>query len=285
MPFFHTQAFLPQAIDGHFHLNTESSSLCGSHPPLSLLYVTSSRWPVLTTLFKNATCPLLMSPASSPLSFLQTTHPLVSCACVLNPVRLCDAMDCSFPGSSVHGISQGRRQEWVAISSSRGSSRPRDRPCLSWVSCVGRQILYHCAICFLYNLLISYFARLPARMQTLQGQVSLFGVFHVVKRYVSFMLINVYWLSLLRYKLYPDLYFLFEISPTLNFLMENFVAEWPHYPDLLVCINAGIFCKKRKNNGFNLNDSLISKLFSVSKTSFYFNLRKHPCHFGLGKLF
>ena len=88
---------------------------------------------------------------------------------------------CSFPGSSVHGISQGRRLGWVAISSSRGSSRPRDQPCLSWVSCIGGQILYHCAICFLYSLLISYFARLlPARMQTLQGQVSLFGVFHVV---------------------------------------------------------------------------------------------------------
>ena len=37
-------------------------------------------------------------------------------------------MDCSPPGSSVHGILQARRLEWVAISSSRGSSRPRDRP-------------------------------------------------------------------------------------------------------------------------------------------------------------
>ena len=35
-------------------------------------------------------------------------------------------MDCSLPGSSVHDISQARILEWVAISSSRGSSRPRD---------------------------------------------------------------------------------------------------------------------------------------------------------------
>ena len=35
-------------------------------------------------------------------------------------------MDCSPPGSSVHGISQARILEWVAISFSRGSSRPRD---------------------------------------------------------------------------------------------------------------------------------------------------------------
>ena len=39
---------------------------------------------------------------------------------------LCDPMDCSLPGSSVHGIFQARRLEWVAISFSRRSSRPRD---------------------------------------------------------------------------------------------------------------------------------------------------------------
>ena len=39
---------------------------------------------------------------------------------------LCDAMDCSPPGSSVHGIFQARILEWVAMPSSRGSSQPRD---------------------------------------------------------------------------------------------------------------------------------------------------------------
>ena len=39
---------------------------------------------------------------------------------------LCDPMDCSLLGSSVHGIFQTRVLEWVAISFSRGSSRPRD---------------------------------------------------------------------------------------------------------------------------------------------------------------
>ena len=51
-----------------------------------------------------------------------------------------DPMDCSPPGSSVHGIFQARILEWVAISFSRGSSRPRDQ---TWVSCIGGQILYH----------------------------------------------------------------------------------------------------------------------------------------------
>ena len=40
---------------------------------------------------------------------------------------LCDPTDCSPPGSSVHGISQERILEWVAISFSRGSSWARDR--------------------------------------------------------------------------------------------------------------------------------------------------------------
>ena len=39
---------------------------------------------------------------------------------------LCDPMDCSLPGSSVHGILQKGILEWVAIPFSRGSSQPRD---------------------------------------------------------------------------------------------------------------------------------------------------------------
>ena len=42
-----------------------------------------------------------------------------------------DAMDCSPSGSYVHGISQARILEWVAIPSSRGSSWPRDQTCIS----------------------------------------------------------------------------------------------------------------------------------------------------------
>ena len=41
-------------------------------------------------------------------------------------LTLCDPMDGSLPGSSVHGISQARVLEWVAIPFSRGSSQPRD---------------------------------------------------------------------------------------------------------------------------------------------------------------
>ena len=58
-------------------------------------------------------------------------------------LTLGDSMDCIPPGSSVHGILRARILERVAISSSRRSSRPRDRTLVSHVFCVGRWVLYH----------------------------------------------------------------------------------------------------------------------------------------------
>ena len=49
-------------------------------------------------------------------------------------VWLCDPMDCSPPGSSVHGILQARTLEWTAMPSSRGSSQPRDQTCISCIA-------------------------------------------------------------------------------------------------------------------------------------------------------
>ena len=74
-------------------------------------------------------------------SKLYTAEPMCMHAQSLSHVWLCNPMDCSPPGFSVPGILQARVLEWVAISSSRGSSWPRDR---TWVSCTGRRILYHC---------------------------------------------------------------------------------------------------------------------------------------------
>ena len=52
---------------------------------------------------------------------------------------LCDPMDCSSAGSSIHEIPQERTLKWVAISFSRGSSRLRDWTC---VSCIDLGVLY-----------------------------------------------------------------------------------------------------------------------------------------------
>ena len=55
---------------------------------------------------------------------------------------LCDPMDCSLPGSSVHRIFQARILEWVAIFFSRESFQSRDQ---IHISSIGRCILYHWA--------------------------------------------------------------------------------------------------------------------------------------------
>ena len=75
---------------------------------------------------------------------------------VVSVAKLClalwDPVDYSPPGSSVHGISQARILEWVAISFSKASSQPRDQ---TRVSSIGRHVLYHWATreasCFIYT--------------------------------------------------------------------------------------------------------------------------------------
>ena len=64
------------------------------------------------------------------------------CVCAQSHPTLLDPIDCSLPGSSVHGTSQARILEWVAISFSGGSSWPRD---WTHVSCIDRWILHHWA--------------------------------------------------------------------------------------------------------------------------------------------
>ena len=68
------------------------------------------------------------------------------CAHLLSSIWLfCDLKDYSPWSSSIHGIPQARILEWVAISSSRGSSQPKNRAWLSYISCFGRQTVYHWA--------------------------------------------------------------------------------------------------------------------------------------------
>ena len=75
------------------------------------------------------------------------------CSVVSHVPALCDPMDCSLLGSSIHGIFQARTLEWVAITFSKGSSQPRDQ---THISCLlhwqagslpadppGRSYLFH----------------------------------------------------------------------------------------------------------------------------------------------
>ena len=80
---------------------------------------------------------------ADPLSTDRASCPLFcvhACSVCHSRPTLCDLMDCSPPGFSVHGIFHARILEWVAVSFSRESCQPRDRMCISCVSCVGRRM-------------------------------------------------------------------------------------------------------------------------------------------------
>ena len=94
----------------------DRGGLFGSPPPCSV-------YPPLMAL-------TLFQMVSLPLCFV--------CVFTQSCLTLFDPMDCTLPGSSVRGILQTRMLEWVAISSSRGSSQPIDG---THVSCLGRWIL------------------------------------------------------------------------------------------------------------------------------------------------
>ena len=121
----------------------------------SLLMLTLTTWPVFVSSIIN----LLVSPSFS-ISFslkesttcipnireviaylLKVGHPhfFLHFSIYLSCPILCDPMDCSPPGSSVHGSLQARILEVVAVSFSRGSSWPRDRTCISCDSCIARR--------------------------------------------------------------------------------------------------------------------------------------------------
>ena len=84
----------------------------------------------------------LIAPSLSSTFLLQSLYACVHAKLLQSCLTLCDAMDCSPPGSSVLGILQTIIPEWVAMPSSRGSSQPRDRTCISYISCIGWLVLY-----------------------------------------------------------------------------------------------------------------------------------------------
>ena len=111
----------------------KSIMACICHPCITQCHCPKNPLLVAVQLLKS--CPTLSRPHES-------CHFLLQCMKVQRESEVAqscptpsDPMDCSPPGSSVHGISQARILEWVAISFSRGSSPPRCQTCISCVSC------------------------------------------------------------------------------------------------------------------------------------------------------
>ena len=101
---------------------------CDAWNNCMILWLKQDRWTEEPGLVMTRLSHWIHSPQSYP------TSRLVCLLAQLCPT-ICDPMDCSLPGSSVHGILQAGILEWVAIPSSRGSSQPRDRTHVSCVSC------------------------------------------------------------------------------------------------------------------------------------------------------
>ena len=90
---------------------------------------------VITSRARQGLC-FSLSSIFSTVSSTWKVKKLISQSCLI----LCDCMDCSPPSSSVHGISQARILDWLAISSSGGSSQHRDRTLICYIA--GR-FFYH----------------------------------------------------------------------------------------------------------------------------------------------
>ena len=82
---------------------------------------------------------------------------------------VCNTMDCSPPGSSVHGIFQARILEWVAISYSRGSFWTRIWIHVSCVFYIGRDSLYYCTTLVRYIYIYIYIYKMYVCIYTCWG--------------------------------------------------------------------------------------------------------------------
>ena len=96
---------------------------------------------------------------------------------------LCDPVDWSPPGSSVHRMLQARTLEWVAMPSSRGSSQPRDRTWVSCVSCIGRWILY----CWTTGKSEGLYTPVSGKTELVLGSSSLFYVLFLFSFFLLFV--------------------------------------------------------------------------------------------------
>ena len=120
------------SVSGSLHV---ASSLCQA----SMTSCQTSKTPSYPA---NVSKELVLTNLSQDALYFSFISLITHCCCSVAQLCLtvCDPMDYSLPRSSIHGILQARVLEWVAISFSRGSSRPRD---WTWVSRIaGRRFTF-----------------------------------------------------------------------------------------------------------------------------------------------
>ena len=120
---------------------TDSIYIC------SYIYLFFSFW--LTSVCTTDSMFFHITPNDSMSFLLVTNIPLYICTACTHAkslqgcLTLYDPMDCSWWGSSIHGILQATILEWITMLSSRGSSQPREWTHISCISCIGMWVLYH----------------------------------------------------------------------------------------------------------------------------------------------
>ena len=136
-------------VSGSQHHQPSGSNQSGVYMLMDSILLTSPTWWGFQYLQNSSKILLGISLEGEPGRFPKNALLFLDCSslvstCMLNrPIVFnCDAMDCSLPDSSVHGMFKTRILEWVAISFSRGSSWPRD---WTHISCNGRCFLSHWA--------------------------------------------------------------------------------------------------------------------------------------------
>jgi len=100
-------------------------------------------------------------------------------------------MDCSLPGSSVHGILQERILEWVAISFSREPSQPRDRTQVSHIADTLYRVSHQGSIYFGYQqLILTYWEFFMSSTQKLFTFPEMVSTCFFFKKFIYFFLIG-----------------------------------------------------------------------------------------------
>ena len=134
IPFFHIDSPITRTLSTTICLHYRTiwdSDYLNVHPHKSrqahLIIITMNNIVLQFIQAQNTTCFFFV------FFFFNLSEVEVKCYSLSRVLTLCNPMDYSPPGSSVHGILQERILGWVAISLSRGSSRPRDR---TWVSSI-----------------------------------------------------------------------------------------------------------------------------------------------------